>query len=216
MRGKLACLATLSLLLAISGTGHAALISNGSFEAGVDPVSFTTLTQGTGSATNITDWTVTSGTIDYIGTYWQAADGNRSIDLSGNNAGTVAVSQNINTVAGQTYYLSFDLAGNPDGGPAVKTVSVTLATPATFQTFTFNATGHTHSAMGWTTEGLYFTANSANTTLSFQSLTGTAYGPAIDNVSLVAVPEPATMAMSGTALLVVAGVVLRRRKATIA
>ena len=35
-------------------------------------------------------WTVTRGSVDYIGPYWQHADGRRSIDLNGNEPGAIA------------------------------------------------------------------------------------------------------------------------------
>ena len=61
------------------GLAQANLIQNGSFENGTDPVVFTKLVAV--NSTSITDWTVSAGTIDYIGSYWQAAEGARSIDL---------------------------------------------------------------------------------------------------------------------------------------
>ena len=63
------------------------LISNGSFEEGVNPgAAFITLPAG---STAITDWKVERGTIDYIGPYWTAAEGQRSVDLAGNNRGAI-------------------------------------------------------------------------------------------------------------------------------
>jgi len=215
MRGKLACLATLSLLLALTSTSQAAteLILNGSFEdSSINPGIFHTLGPG---STLINHWTVTGGTVDYIGTYWQAADGSRSLDLSGNQRGGIAISQSIQTVIGKNYFLSFAMAGNPDDVQGVKSLTVTIGPPSTPGTFTFNSTGHSRANMGWTTKGLYFTAGSTSTSIKFVSNTPGYYGPALDKVSLVAVPEPATMAMSGTAFVVVTGMVLRRRKARV-
>ena len=56
------------------------LIVNGSFEEGPDVESVVPLDEG---STAIKGWTVTRGQIDYIGTFWKAADGKRSIDLHG-------------------------------------------------------------------------------------------------------------------------------------
>ena len=70
--------------------------------------------------------------------------------------------------------------------------------------------------MGWETMSYSFTATTTGTTsLSFTSNTPGPYGPALDNVSVVA-PEPASLVMSGMALLTVTGVALRRRKARVA
>ena len=58
-------------------------------------------------------------------------------------------------------------------------------------------------------------ATSSSTTLSFASATGTAFGPALDNVSVAAVPEPASWALMlvGFGGL---GAVLRRQRRAVA
>lgn len=48
-------------------TTASAVGSNGSFENGISPGVFTTLTAP--NNTSITDWTVDTGSIDYIGSY---------------------------------------------------------------------------------------------------------------------------------------------------
>ncbi len=160
------------------------LISNGSFESGTPSIgSFITLSPG---ATNILKWNVVSGNIDYIGTYWTSADGSRSIDMNGNVPG--AISQTFATIPGHTYTVTFDMAGNPDGGrygsPAVKTMNVdTGGTPASYS---FDTTGHSDANMGWQQETYTFTATSSSTTLTFTSTTTGGpfqwFGPALDNV----------------------------------
>lgn len=58
---------------------EANLLTNGSFETGPNPGSFTNFAAG---STAITGWTVsTPGNIDYIGSLWVAANGSRSLDL---------------------------------------------------------------------------------------------------------------------------------------
>src|SRR5262249_15845908 len=54
------------------------LLVNGSFEEGPDPGPGRFLTLNEGS-TEIRGWVVTRGQIDYNGTYWEAADGQRSL-----------------------------------------------------------------------------------------------------------------------------------------
>jgi hypothetical protein len=49
--------------------------------------------------------------------------------------------------------------------------------------------------MGWVYKSFDFTANGPTETLTFQSTTGSAYGPALDNLSVTPVPEPSTWAM---------------------
>lgn len=201
-------LAILAAALALPTAANAAVIVNGSFEsASVDPGSFATL--GTGS-TAITGWTVVSGNIDYIGSYWQSANGVRNIDLSGGQPGAIA--QTFATDIGQAYAVFFSLSGNPDGPPPVKTLNV-QATGGSSQDYTFATAGHSKASMGWSTHKYVFTATSTSTTLTFSNASiSTAYGPALDHVSITAVPEPASWALmiGGFAF---AGAAMRRRAA---
>lgn len=170
---------------------YADMIQNGSFEnSEVDPGGyFITLTAGN---TQITGWTVLGGSIDYIGGYWNASNGARSLDLNGNAQG--GVEQSINTVIGNTYMVSYDLASNTVGSPTIKYLNVN-ATGTSTQTvsFSFDKTGHTQSNMGWVTESWTFVADDTITKLQFiSSITG-AYGPALDNVrveNMSVVPVP--------------------------
>ena len=165
--------------LGFAAPALAAAFSNGSFETGADPGSFTQL-NATDSA-SIPGWTVSLGNLDYIGSYWTASNGVRSLDLNGTDAGQIQ--QTFDTVAGHTYLVAFDMAGNPDGGPTTKTMTVSVGGPAT--PYSFDTTGMTKSSMGWQTMTYWFTAAGPSTTLSFTSTTpGSAYGPALDNVVL--------------------------------
>ena len=178
---------------AAAGAQAAELITNGSFESGSSdaaPGGFTTV--GAGSS-NITGWTVGSGSVDWINGYWQASDGTHSIDLNGNSVGDI--SQTINTVAGHTYRLTFDLSGNPDNGSDTRTVAVSAGGAPVNFSYAFTTPPNSHSNMNWTPESLTFTATGASTLIDFQSTsTGNCcFGGALDNVSVVSVvPEPAT------------------------
>lgn len=184
-----ACAAAASL--GATASNAAVSIINGSFEnALLDPGVFTTL--GTGS-TAITGWTVGGLGVDYIGTYWQAADGERSIDLSGNDKGSISQMLTGLTI-GQSYNVFFALAGNPDGGAATK-VAVASDGGSQSSVFFFPQAGNTKSDMGWTNQVFNFTATGNTANLTFSATLNDAYGPALDNVSISAVPEPATWAM---------------------
>ena len=163
-----------------------AAVNNGSFETGtVDPGSFTTLSSV--DSTSITDWTVESGSIDYIGTYWPASDGTRSIDLNGTEAGSI--SQEIPTVAGTMYKVTFDMSGNPDNEPELKTLDVT-ADGGQAGSFSYNtAVGNTLANMMWAPKEYTFTAGDASTLLKFTSTLANAFGAAIDNVVVTEVEE---------------------------
>ncbi|MCA2694415.1 MULTISPECIES: choice-of-anchor C family protein [unclassified Microcystis] len=162
------------------------LIQNGSFEtATVNPGSFLQLDA---VSTAITGWTVSQGTIDYIGTYWQASEGSRNLDLSGANAG--GIQQTFNTTVGETYRVTFDLAGNTDYSPTIKEMRVSAG--GNSADFSFDITGKSRSNMGWVSKSWGFTATGTTTTLSFLNLVDTPYGPALDNVSVIALSPPPT------------------------
>ena len=190
-------LIVISLMLGLVSAASADvnLIDNGSFEtASIDPGSFATLNPG---STVINNWTVDLGTIDYIGTYWDASDGDRSIDLGGYFENGRMIAQSFPTVVGNEYYLSFDMAGNPDGPPALKTLDVSITGIDDVQ-FSFDKTGKTKTNMGWETKYLTFTATAATTELKFTSTSGdSAYGPALDNVSVVPVPGAVLLGAMG-------------------
>ncbi len=133
-------------------------------------------------------WTVNSGSVDLTGN-WQAADGNQSVDMSGYGAGTLY--QDLHTTSGQSYDLTFSLAGNPDS-PGVKSLSVFwrgVEVPGS--PFTFDSTGKTRQNLGYidvSVPGL--DAASSLTRLKFQSNTHSAYGPVIDNVRVTLAASP--------------------------
>ena len=173
--------------LIVTPVQAANLIQNGSFEtATVNPGSFLQLDA---VSTAITGWTVSQGTIDYIGTAWQASEGARSLDLQGLASG--GIQQTFNTTIGETYRVTFDLAGNPFGGSAIKEMRVSAG--GSSADFSFNTTGKSNSNMGWLSKSWDFTANSTTTTLEFIGLGSGTNGPALDNVSVIAVPEPSSM-----------------------
>ncbi len=191
------------------------LVTNGSFESGLAPGTHITLPEG---STEIDGWTVigsgvtlASDSIDYIGTTWEASEGNRSLDLNG-YFGTGGVQQVITTTPGDTYVVTFDMAGNPDNGPTIKTMDVlAIGTTTQSQSYSFDITGKTRSAMGWLPMQFVFTADTDSTTLQFMStVTGSqnAWGPALDNVNVVPVPGAVLLGMLGMG---VAGAKLRRR-----
>lgn len=210
----------LALLLCVFATaGWANLLTNGSFELGnpnFNGFGFESLSAPDNFT--ITGWTVSSGSVDYVGPYWQAAHGQRSLDLAGLYFnGTIF--QSFPTTVGVPYVVSFALAGNPDVQPRTTTVQVWVSSggpPYASQTFNYVVNGQTHTNMGWTYVNWIFTAQSSLTTLGFTSLDtyndpqwGYSFGPALDDVSVTAIPEPATLALVGLGLIAVG--FLRRR-----
>jgi choice-of-anchor C domain-containing protein len=176
--------AALAFVASISLAGSAFAfsgVSNGSFEAGTFTANpFDTLPAG---STDLTDWSIDSGTIDWVGTYWQAADGSRSIDLNGNDTG--AISQTLATTIGNTYVVTFALSGNTDCSPTAKTLTVgaTGAQPASY-TFDTAVVGNSRADMKWVAQTYTFLATNSSSVLAFTSTTAGPCGPALDNVSV--------------------------------
>lgn len=199
-----ALVATTLSLGCMTQAAHAAAFTNGSFELG--PTSGANL--GIGS-TAITGWTVFGHDVDYVFSLWQTTDGTKSLDLNGGSIGGIA--QTFDTVVGTTYRVLFDLAGNPAGIPAVKTLGVLavsgtpqdLLNPALVpQAFTFDITGKTFASMGWQPQAYEFTATTASTTLGFFSSAGGSFGPALDNVRVTtSSPSPSPTSVPTPALL---------------
>jgi choice-of-anchor C domain-containing protein len=196
---------------------QAELISNGSFENGIYSRTYPSydfmrlLATPDSSSTAITGWTVTQGSVDWIGTYWQAAPGGtKSVDLSGaeNSAGVLA-NTSLETAKDVQYMITFSLSGNFDNA-AQGSRSVTVSAGNKSQTYTFDYfDGWAHDKMGWQTGTFLFTALGDTTILSFQSDTSSGYGPVIDNVSGSVVPLPGSVLLLGSGL---AGLGLLRRK----
>lgn len=192
----------------LASPAYAALFQSG-FETGSNApaAGFQTLFAG---STAIDGWSVSSGSIDWIGSYWQPGppDGLRSIDLAGNGAGTITTS--FATTPGKQYTVTFSLSGNYDGNTEKLTrtalVSVDGGTP---QTFVFEKpNGWSRENMGWIQQAYSFTAAGATTSLTFSSGEGTSpYGAALDNVNVV--PLPGAVWLLGAGLIGLAGI--RRR-----
>ena len=195
-------------------SANASIVADGSFN---DPVAggiFQTISAGNSFGTG-NAWLVTNGSVivnnasvDEIGSYWPLTPGgSHSVDLDGNSPGGIA--QTINFAAAGTYVLSYYLAGNPDGGsPSTKLLDVGVAGATQFESYT------TSGGFGpWVLEKLFFNvAAPGTTTLSFKSGDASGpYGPVIGEVSISAVPEPATWAMMILGFLGVGFMAYRRK-----
>ena len=195
----------LGLILSLAGIAQAALIENGSFEVGINPPTggYRTL-----SATNtdISGWIVTAGNLDWVRTYFEASDGELSLDLVGTVAGKIE--QSFPTNIGQQYNVTFDMAGNPVTYHG--TTELRIEAAEQYTDFSFNNTGKTTSNMGWVANSWMFTAVDTTTTLSFMSMGNyNRSGPALDNINVTATPVPGAIWLLGSGLVGVAG--LRRK-----
>jgi hypothetical protein len=147
----------------------------------------------------IADWTITKGTVDWIGTYWHGPTSDSfSVDLDGSSPG--GITSKVGLAAG-LYELTFYLAGNPEWNDresesSTKYLNVTVGTwnteldvAAQFSTTEESASSDHPWDLVWTPEKLYFTVgNSGNAYLSFTSLDTNASdhcGPVVGDVSLI-------------------------------
>jgi choice-of-anchor C domain-containing protein len=195
MKKLILCITT--LLLLTTGFVRAQFIFNGSFETGVDPGG--DLQINSVDSVSITGWTVATGNIDYVGPErWVAGDGSRCLDLSGVDAGSIQQVVNGFT-PGNQYQLSFLLAGNPEQPPYPKHLRVVLG--AVVQDYVFDGI-YSQSNLGWVPKTLDVTATGTSMTVQFISLDPGWSGPALDSVSISAVPEPAVTTFGGLLVLI--------------
>lgn len=163
-------------------------IVNGSFEDGVSVPTlasegFVTLPD----TAKPFGWAVRQETVDWVQSLWNASDGKKSIDLSGDNAGKLY--QDVSgLVVGKTYRIEFDLSGNflPDPNndrDTAKDVQVSIDQVAKTFTFTRPA-GWSLTNMGYAPQSLEFTYTGASPRLTFKSLDESFFGPVIDNVKI--------------------------------
>jgi choice-of-anchor C domain-containing protein len=150
-----------------------ALIKNRSFESGSDPGDAAVLAPG---SKTLADWTVVDGDVSYVGRKWQHAEGARSVALTCGGG----ITQTIETEPDQTYEVRFNMAGDPDAAPSLKTVVVALG--AETRIFTFDTAGRSRTDMGWAARTHVFKASSKASTLAFRSPKDKCSAPAVDNV----------------------------------
>jgi hypothetical protein len=218
LRLPLTCVALLALAAAPARAGS---LVNGSFEAPTVPVGG--FANYGGGSTAITGWTVegpgvsiVGGTFSQDGTLFQAENGQQWLDLTGDGLNSLSdgVAQNVTTVVGQAYALSFYVGSATDNdlffastvglsinGGAVKSYTNPIAPSnmLNWERFTADFTATTT-----TTNVAFFNGDSANNN-----------NAALDNVTLnsAAVPEPAGITLMAIGLVAV-GIVLASRRGT--
>jgi choice-of-anchor C domain-containing protein len=200
----------ISVMMLSVSAGQANLIANGGFEDGTDlaPTARTPLTA------NLPGWTVTQGSINWVPvSYWEPAEGEWSIDLSGNGQGAVT-SIPFATLPGLEYEVVFSLSGNfenfEDNIDTYKALKVSADEQAAV--FWFDKfDGWSTTNMGWREITWTFMADDESASLTFISRAYSAYGPVLDNVQVEliplpgAVPLPPGVLLLGTGLLCLAG-----------
>ncbi|MDS4016574.1 MAG: DUF642 domain-containing protein [Candidatus Accumulibacter sp.] len=175
------------------GTGTGPIIVNGGFETGTNPPpSVYPDTSGSHPLpkdnTDLDGWTVGDNGVDWVGGLWRAAEGTKSIDLSGTTqTGTDksgSISQEIQgLVLGKTYTVGFQLSGNFQGSDTLK--EGTLSIDGQKYAFDFERPANwSEGDLGWVEKAFTFTFHGNSKVLKFESDDPSFYGPVIDNVRI--------------------------------
>lgn len=188
-----------SLVPQAAGGAPVNLISNGSFETTTAPTS-TFSTAFAGDSTTIPGWTVVTpslygssgGSVDLTANaYWNAEDGNYSIDLAGTSAQPGGLYQDVATTPGEQYSLSYWTAVNGDETPGnTHTMNVVVGGTTVAQVVAAGV----GRPLQWVQRTTVITATSSTTRIEFDDATpgDVIQGPTLDNVSLTAVPDTIT------------------------
>lgn len=167
---------------------QAATITNGSFEdPGTVTGGFAEVAPGSSA---ITGWTVEGGGVDLIRNFWEAQDGDFSLDLNRRSPG--GISQTVtDLIVGQSYEVSFYLGANP-GNRVGTRIGVIASIGDGFDAFSLVRQDTGRRDAGWTYQTLRFTAQNTSELLRFTAINPRgASGPALDNVQIAPVPLPA-------------------------
>ncbi len=185
-----------SALPATAGASGVNLIQNPSFET-IAGSTTSYLTVDAGDSTTISDWTVDTpsvyqgggGSVDVVSNdYWNTEDGDYSIDLAGTTGVPGGLYQDVATTPGVEYTLSFWSAVNGDETPGNSHTMGVTVNGSTVDTVTALGVGR---PLDWVQNTVTFTATSTTSKIEFDDTTPTDQnqGPALDNVSLIAVPD---------------------------
>ncbi|MDX1964816.1 MAG: DUF642 domain-containing protein [Pirellulales bacterium] len=184
------------------GVAQANLISNGSFETPFVPVGGFTNFRG---GANLQGWEVVGVNSALVNTMFTDSDitfnaqsGNQWIDLGGlfQNSRNSGIRQSFPTTSGQQYEVSFYVGGGTDGRtffPTLVDLSLDFGPRVSF----FKSPGPgSWYMLNWELFRFSFTAENSSTTLTFyHGAERSNFKSALDNVTVVAIPEPSIVTL---------------------
>src|SRR5207253_1094086 len=157
------------------------LLVNGSFEdpdASISPIGW--LTYGPAgipgrppAGASIPGWKITEGTVDVTSWYWKAAVGRQSLDLVGDNPGTIE--QSFATDVGREYIISGVIAHNPANFYFAEGRGNVFVDRVFLIQLLHQDPTVTVSEMHWTPFSVRFRATAPMTTLTISDATGSPF-----------------------------------------
>lgn len=181
----LASTALVSTLSAAPAWAAGGLVGNHGFETpSICPAGSEDIPAG---STLLGPWSVTgssSDAVDLVCSEWMAKQGQQSLELNGSGPGSI--SQRITDTAGKFYYVLFWLAGDVNGGPAIKTMQMQWNNDPPVN-FKFNITGKTASDMQWKRYDDGFLSTGSDV-VTFTGTSPGNFGAVIDDVRVSTTP----------------------------
>jgi len=178
-------------------------IANGGFEQGFFTGGVSLAQQIQPGDSTLPNWTVSNAPVTWYTSGWSnnppqiplnPRTGSFGLNLADGSVNFVRISETVNLVPFQQYQLSFWVGNfSANNGPAGLNVNITDGTSNTILVSEALAPA-TNGSHTWTRFAFNFIADGTSNTINFSEINGPSY-IGLDDVSVTAVPEPATWAM---------------------